>query len=131
MTAPRPGDGDPDDGPRELGRRVDAVLERWDRRLVAATVAWQRLPPAEQRTCEAELDERGESEEWLLALWSWWIRSSIEERDLLVDDIRLLAPALRIAARDGVLDGPGEKASAARHLREGTERMERILGLAP
>jgi hypothetical protein len=46
-----------------LEERVLEVLERWDRRLEAATAAWDRLPGEEQRRREVALEAGGESDE--------------------------------------------------------------------
>ena len=116
-------------GPGEIGLRVEEVMERWDRRLAEATAAWQRLPAAERRRRDAELDERGEADEWVLVLWAWWERSAPPEQAQLAGDVRFLASALRQAAADGRLDGPGDEAAAGRHLLEALLRMARILGV--
>lgn len=114
----------------DLELRLHEVLGRWERRLEAATGAWARLAPDEQRDRGIELDLRGETEEWVLVLFAWWQGSSLADRDLLADDIRFMAPLLRGARDEGLLTGTSEQSRAARHLLEAVERMERILGVA-
>lgn len=113
----------------DLGSRLEEVMERWDRRLAEATAAWERLPAGERRRRDAALDERGETDEWVLVLWAWWERSSVEEQARLADDVRFLGSVLRRARKDGHLDGPGEEAASGRHLLDALERMAGILGV--
>lgn len=115
----------------DLELRLHEVLGRWERRLEAAADAWERLPRSEQRRLEIELELRGETEEWVLVLFSWWQGSTIEEQALLSEDIRFMGPILRGARDEGLLAGPDDQAVAARHLLEAVERMEGILGVAP
>jgi hypothetical protein len=110
-----------------LEERVLAVLERWDRRLAAATAAWDRLPSGEQRRREAELDAGGESDEWVAALWNWWHEAPAREQEQLRGDVTVLSAALSAAAEDGRLDGGSEESVSARHLLRALERMDRIL----
>jgi hypothetical protein len=109
------------------GAQVDEVLERWDRRLAEAVAAWHAMPASEQSRCEAILEQRGETDEWVLALWAWWRRSTLEDRDRLAEEIATIAPVLRAAQRDGFLAGPADEAAAARHLLAALDRMQAIL----
>lgn len=112
---------------RVEGRRVEEVLARWDARLAEAVAAWERMPAGERRRSEQALDERGETDEWVLALWAWWERAPLEERDCLAGEVTLVAGALRAAARAGALAGPGEEADAARHLLAALTRLDAVL----
>ena len=118
-------------GSADADLRLQEVLGRWDRRLAEATVAWHQLPAGERRRRQVELDLQGETDEWVVVLWSWWERSSLTEQAQLRDDVRLLTAALRGAERDGFLEGGGEEAEAGRHLLEALARTERILGVDP
>jgi hypothetical protein len=111
--------------------RLVEVLGRWEQRLEAAISAWERMPAAERLSLEEELDEAGESDEWVRVLWSWWERSSTDEQQLLRDDVRFVAPVLRAARHAGLLEGDNDRAEAASHLLEAVERMEAILGIEP
>ncbi len=111
--------------------RLVEVLGRWEQRLEAAIAVWERLPAPERQTLERQLDEVGESDEWVRILWSWWTRSSTAEQQLLHDDVRFVAPALRAARNAGLLERDDDRAEAARHLLEAVERMEAILGIHP
>ena len=123
MTTTTPGD--------RVERRLHDVLARWDRRLAEATATWHQLPAGERRRRDLDLDERGETDEWVLALWAWWEHSPSEEQVRLGDDVRFLASLLRAARGDGRLAGPGEEAAAGRNLLQALGRMERILGVDP
>ena len=114
-------------GELELEERVLEVLARWDRRLERATAAWARLPDDEQRRREAELDEAGETDEWVVVLWNWWNEAPPGEQRQLRSDVAVLSDALWAAAGDGRLDGPSEQASSARHLLAALDRMAAIL----
>lgn len=108
--------------------RLAEVLGRWERRLDAAVAAWEALPAGERRRRQEELDEAGESDEWVRVLWSWWVHAGPADQALLGDDVAFLLPVLRAARRDGRLGpGGGEGAAASRHLLDALERMERIL----
>jgi hypothetical protein len=111
----------------ELEEQVLEVLARWDRRLEAANAAWAELGEGEQHRREAELDAAGETEEWVVVLWSWWSRASLAEQQQVRSDVSVLAGALRAAAADGRLDSPGEEAASARHLLGALERIDAIL----
>ncbi|MEW6476409.1 MAG: hypothetical protein AB1679_29455 [Actinomycetota bacterium] len=115
----------------ELEEQVLEVLERWDRRLAAATAAWAELSPAEQRHREAELDAAGETDEWVLVLWNWWNQASLADQRQLRSDVTVLARALWAAAADGRLDAPTEEAASARHLLRALDRMADILAPHP
>ena len=111
--------------------RLVEVLGRWEQRLEAAIAVWERLPAPERHSLERELDEAGESDEWVRVLWGWWERSSTDEQRLLSDDVRFVAPVLRAARNAGLLEGDDDRAEAAGHLLEAMERMEAILGIEP
>ena len=111
--------------------RLVEVLGRWEQRLEAAIAVWDQLPASERQQLERQLNKIGESDEWVLVLWSWWEWSSTAEQQLLRDDVRFVAPALRAARNAGLLDGDDDRAEAARHLLEAVERMEAILGIDP
>ena len=111
--------------------RLVEVMGRWEQRLEAAVAAWERLPAAERHGLERELDEAGESDEWVRLLWGWWERSTTDEQKLLSDDVRFVAPVLRAARDAGLLEGDDDRAEAAAHLLEAVERMEGILGIDP
>jgi hypothetical protein len=111
--------------------RLVEVLGRWERRLETAIAVWERLPAPERRSLEQQLDEVGESDEWVRVLWGWWERSSTEEQRLLLDDVRFVGPVLRAARNAGLLEGDDDRAEAAAHLLEAVERMEAILGIDP
>jgi hypothetical protein len=111
----------------EFEEQVLEVLERWDRRLEAATAAWAELSSGEQRRREVELDARGESDEWVVALWNWWHEAPLAEREQLHRDVTVLAEALWAAAADGRLDGASEEAASSRHLLRALERIAEIL----
>ena len=113
----------------ELEGQVREVFARWDRRLEAATAAWVELSDGEQRRREAELDAAGETEEWVVVLWSWWTGASPAEQARLRSDVKVLAGALEAAAADGRLEGPGEEATSARHLLGALERIAAIVTL--
>ena len=110
-----------------LEEQVLEVLERWDRRLEAATAAWAELSGGEQRRRAAELDAAGEVDEWVLVLWNWWNQARLPEQEQLRDDMAVLSTALWAAAADGRLDGPSEEAASARHLLRALDRMGGIL----
>jgi len=114
-------------GELELEERVLEVLARWDRRLERATAAWAGLGEGEQRRREAELDEAGETDEWVVVLWNWWNEAPPAEQGQLCSDVAVLADALWAAAGEGRLDGPSEAASSARHLLAALDRMAEIL----
>jgi hypothetical protein len=114
--------------PIELEGQVLEVLERWDRRLEAATAAWAELSSGEQRRREVALDAAGESDEWVVALWNWWHGAPVADREQLHRDVTVLSEALWAAAADGRLDGASEEAASSRHLLRALERMGRILG---
>jgi hypothetical protein len=111
----------------DLEERVLEVLARWDRRLELATAAWEQLPSGEQRRREAELDDGGESDEWVVALWAWWHGATLADQEELRRDVTVLAEALWAAAADGRLEGGSEEAASARHLLRALERMARIV----
>jgi hypothetical protein len=111
----------------ELEEQVLDVLARWDRRLEVANAAWAKLPAGEQRRREAELDAAGETDEWVVVLWSWWTDAAPPEQDELRSDVGALAEALWAAAREGRLDGPSEEATSARNLLGALERITGIL----
>jgi hypothetical protein len=115
-------------GDLELEEQVLEVLARWDRRLEIASAAWAELPAGEQRRREAELDAAGETDEWVVVLWSWWIDAAPAEQDRLRADVTALAGALWAAAADGRLDGPSDEAVSARHLLRALDRIAEILG---
>jgi hypothetical protein len=115
----------------EVELRLVEVLGRWEQRLEAAIAVWEQLPTSEQQQLERQLNKIGESDEWVLVLWSWWEWSTPAEQQLLHDDLRFIGPALRAARNAGLLDGDDDRAEAARHLLEAVERMEAILGLDP
>jgi hypothetical protein len=110
-----------------LEEQVLEVLDRWDRRLEAATAAWAELSSGDQRRREVELDAVGESDEWVLALWNWWHEAPLADREQLHRDVTVLAEALWAAAADGRLDGASEEAASSRHLLRALERMAEIL----
>jgi hypothetical protein len=114
----------------EFEGRVLEVLERWDRRLEIATAAWAELSGGERRRREAELDAAGETDEWVVVLWSWWIRADVAEQDQLRRDVAVLSSALRAAAADGRLDDASEEAASARHLLAALDRVAAILRTA-
>ena len=116
-------------GELDLEKRVVEVLARWDRRLETATAAWAELTATEQRHREAELDEAGETDEWVLVLWNWWNGAPLAEQSQLRDDVWVLSSALWAAAADGRLDAPTDEAASARHLLRALDRMARILAL--
>jgi hypothetical protein len=122
-----------DNGPEPEGKVLEGkvldVLERWDRRLEAATAAWAELTSGEQRRREAELDAAGETDEWVVVLWNWWNGAPLADQDQLRSDVILLSRALWAAAADGRLDAPTEEAASARHLLRALERMAGILGV--
>jgi hypothetical protein len=111
----------------ELGERVLAVLDRWDRRLEIATAAWAALSGSEQRRREAELDAAGEADEWVVVLWNWWHRAGVAEQEELRRDVAVLSGALWAAAADGRLDGPSEEAVSARLLLQALDRLVAIV----
>ena len=113
-----------------LEEQVLEVLERWDRRLERAAVAWEDLSPAEQQQREAELDAGGESDEWVVVLWNWWNGAPLAEQQQLRSDVGVLGQALEAAAANGRLDPPTDEAASGRHLLRALERMRRILGPA-
>jgi hypothetical protein len=115
----------------EVELRLVEVLGRWEQRLEAAIAVWEQLPTSEQQQLERQLNKIGESDEWVLVLWSWWEWSTPTEQQLLHDDLRFIGPALRAARNAGLLDRDDDRAEAARHLLEAVERMEAILGLDP
>jgi len=112
-----------------LEERVLGVMARWDRRLEVATAAWGELSESEQHRRGAELDEAGETEEWVVVLWNWWSRASRAEQEELRSDVSVLAGALWAAAADGRLDGPGDEAASARHLLGALERIAAIVAV--
>lgn len=111
----------------ELEEQVLEVLARWDRRLEVATAAWGQLSSGEQQRRETELDADGESDEWVVALWSWWDEAEPAEQAQLGADVAVLAEALWKAAADGRLDGETEEADSSRHLLRALDRMAQIL----
>jgi hypothetical protein len=113
----------------DLEERVLEVLARWDRRLERAVAAWAELDETEQRSREAELDAAGETEEWVVVLWSWWTRAAVADQEQLQADVTVLRRALWAAAADGRLDAPTEEAASARHLLSALERMAEVLGV--
>jgi len=115
----------------ELEEQVLDVLARWDCRLEVANAAWAELPAGEQRRREDELDAAGETDEWVVVLWSWWTDAAPPEQDELRSDVSVLAEALWAAATDGRLDGPSEEATSARHLLGALVRVAEILGVDP
>ena len=114
-------------GDLELEELVLDVLARWDRRLAIANAAWAELPTAEQHRREADLDARGETDEWIVVLWNWWNEAAPPEQDRLRADVAVLDKALWAAASDGRLDGPSDEAASARHLLRALERVAEIL----
>jgi hypothetical protein len=113
----------------ELEEQVLEVLARWDRRLERATAAWAELSPGEQRAREAELDETGETDEWVVVLWNWWNEAPVADQTQLRSDVIVLGQALWAAAADGRLDVPTEEAASARHLLRALDRMAGILAV--
>ena len=111
-----------------LEAQVSEVLQRWDRRLAAATAAWAELGPAEQGRREAELDAAGEVAEWVVVLWHWWNGAGLPEQAELRRDVAVLSGALWAAAADGRLDGRSEEAACARQLLRALERVAAIVG---
>lgn len=113
----------------ELEEQVLDVLARWDRRLEHATAAWAELGPGEQRAREAELDETGETDEWVLVLWNWWNEAPLADQTQLSSDVTVLAQALWAAAAGGCLDAPTEEAASSQHLLRALDRMAQILAV--
>jgi hypothetical protein len=111
----------------ELEEQVLDVLARWDRRLAIANAAWAELPDAEQERRAAGLDAGGETDEWVVVLWSWWTGAERSEQDQLRADVGVLDRALWAAATDGRLDGPSDEAASARHLLRALGRVAAIL----
>lgn len=114
-----------------MEERVLEVLARWDRRLERAAAVWDELDAGEQRHREAELDAAGETEEWVVVLWNWWVQATPADQEQLRADVTVLDQALWAAAADGRLDAPSEEAASARHLLRALDRMSAVVSPLP